>query len=104
MIALAINAITSFSVVPLRIITTIGLLVFLVSMIASMWVVWVKLFSGTAIPGWASTVLPMTFLGGIQLLSIGVLGEYLGKVYTEVKRRPRYLIDRIVHPEDSVNT
>jgi len=102
MVGLAINAITSFSVVPLRIITFIGLTVFAVSMVISIWVVWVRLSSNTAVPGWASTVLPMTFLGGVQLLSIGVLGEYMGKVYIEIKRRPRYLIDQIVQSSDCV--
>ena len=47
-------------------------------------------------PGWASTVLPITFIGGVQILSIGVLGEYIGKIYMETKRRPRFIIDRAV--------
>jgi hypothetical protein len=88
--------VTSFSVTPLRIITVIGFSIFLVTMATSVWVLWVRLFSGTAVPGWASTVLPMYFLGGIQILCLGVIGEYLGKLYAESKARPRYLIDRII--------
>lgn len=94
MLALAINGITSFSVVPLRLITIIGLAVFLMSSGMSIWTLYVALFTNDFVPGWASTVLPIYFIGGIQLLSIGVLGEYAGKIYNEVKRRPRFNIDR----------
>ena len=62
------------------------------------YIFWVWLFSNSAVPGWASTTLPIYFLGGIQILFIGILGEYLGKTYQEIKGRPRYLI------EESVNT
>jgi len=96
MLGLALNAITSFSVTPLRIITTIGFLIFLFTMATSLWVLWVRLFSDSAVPGWASTVLPMYFLGGIQILCLGVIGEYLGKLYSESKARPRYFIERVV--------
>jgi polyisoprenyl-phosphate glycosyltransferase len=57
------------------------------------WVLWVKLVSGRAVPGWASSVIPVYFLGGVQLLSIGVLGEYVAKLYVETKRRPRYFVE-----------
>lgn len=96
MLGLALNAVTSFSVTPLRIITTIGFLIFLFTMATSLWVLWVRLFSDSAVPGWASTVLPMYFLGGIQILCLGVIGEYLGKLYSESKARPRYFIERVV--------
>lgn len=96
MFALALDAITSFSVLPLRIISLIGGLVFLFASVMSLWVLWIKAFTNQAIPGWASTVLPIYFLGGIQLLCTGVVGEYLGKTYAEVKRRPRYIIEKIV--------
>ncbi|NOZ84089.1 MAG: glycosyltransferase family 2 protein [Epsilonproteobacteria bacterium] len=92
MISLALDAVTSFSVIPLRIITLIGFLTFLGSMSITLWVLWTKYFTNFAIPGWASTVLPMYFLGGVQILCIGVLGEYMGKIYSEVKARPRYII------------
>ena len=96
MLALAINGITSFSAFPLRMIALLGLLIFAVTMILSAWVLWTRFISGDAIPGWASSVLPMYFLGGIQLLSIGILGEYVAKIYMETKRRPRYFIDKVI--------
>lgn len=96
MLALAWNAVTSFSVVPLRIITVLGAVVFVGSMAVSLWVLWVRLFTDNALPGWASIVLPISIIGGIQILSVGVLGEYLAKVYAETKRRPRYLIERVM--------
>lgn len=94
MVALALEAITSFSTVPLQIITWLGVLLFAGSMAVSAWVLWVALFSSLAVPGWASTVLPMTFLGGMQILCLGVIGAYMGKIYGEVKARPRFFIDR----------
>lgn len=96
MISLALNAVTSFSVVPLRLITAIGFLVFLASLFVSAWTLWVAMFTNRALPGWASITLPIYLLGGIQLLSLGVIGEYLGKLYIEAKRRPRYVVERIV--------
>lgn len=96
MLSLALNAVTSFSVVPLRVISLLGLLVSLGTMVVSAWVLWVALFTDLGVPGWASTVLPIYFLGGVQLLSLGVIGEYVGKIYIEAKGRPRYFIERIV--------
>ena len=57
----------------------------------------VRLFTNDAVPGWTSVVLPMYFLGGIQILCIGILGEYLGKIYAEVKARPRYVIEKVLN-------
>ena len=96
MLALALDAVTSFAVAPLRFITGIGFLVFVLSILMGLWTIWVKLFTDHAVPGWASTMLPIYFLGGIQILCIGVLGEYLGKVYQETKGRPRYIIEKHV--------
>lgn len=93
MLAFALEGITSFSTVPLRLITVLGLAVAFGSVLMSIWTLAIKLFTDDAIPGWASTVLPTYFLGGVQLLSLGVIGEYLGKVYMEVKRRPRYFVE-----------
>ncbi|MEX0322754.1 MAG: glycosyltransferase family 2 protein [Puniceicoccaceae bacterium] len=95
MLSLAIQGITSFSAVPLRLIAFLG---FAVSAISAMMVIWALLtrfFNPEAVPGWASSVIPIYFLGGIQLLSIGVLGEYVSKIYMESKRRPRFFIDRV---------
>ena len=65
------------------------------TMLATVWFLYVAFFhSSDIVPGWASTVLPMLFLGGVQLLSIGVLGEYVGKIYLETKRRPRFIIQQ----------
>lgn len=92
MISLAIDGVTSFSSMPLRLIALMGMIIFMLSIVLSIWVVGTKLFTDDALPGWASSVLPMYLLGGIQLLSIGVLGEYVAKMYMETKRRPRYFI------------
>ena len=92
MVSLALEGITSFSTVPLRIITFIGFLVFIICLFLMGYVL-LSYIQGKTIAGWVSTVLPFYFLGGIQILCIGVLGEYLGKIYKEVKRRPRFIID-----------
>jgi polyisoprenyl-phosphate glycosyltransferase len=96
MLALALDAVTSFSVAPLRFITGIGFLVFLLSGAMGLWTLWVRLFTDRAVPGWTSTLLPIYLLGGIQILCTGVLGEYLGRVYQETKARPRYIIEKHV--------
>ena len=96
MVALALDAITAFSIVPLRFISLIGFLVFAGSMAVTGWALWVAVVSGKAIPGWASVVLPMYFLGGVQLLALGAIGEYLGKLYVETKSRPRFFVEQVV--------
>lgn len=93
MLHLAIQGITSFSTVPLHLITVIGLTVCALSFLFGLWVVSVRIFTDQAVPGWASTVLPIYFLGGVQLLCTGIIGEYLAKIYMEVKSRPRYVIE-----------
>jgi hypothetical protein len=93
MLALAFNGITSFSAAPLRFIALLGLLVSGFSGCMILYALWVKLFTNEGVPGWASSVIPIYLIGGIQLLSIGVLGEYVTKIYFETKRRPRYFID-----------
>lgn len=97
MLGLAWQGITSFSVVPLRLISYLGFLIFVASVAMAIYVVTAKFWADQVVPGWASTVLPIYLLGGIQLLSIGVVGEYLGKVYQEVKARPRYFIEKSVN-------
>jgi hypothetical protein len=96
MIALALDAVTSFSVVPLRLISFLGLVVFAGSMAVTAWALWVAVFSDRAVPGWASIVLPMYFLGGVQLLALGAIGEYLGKLYVEAKSRPRFFVEQVL--------
>jgi len=99
MISLAAHGITSFSAAPLRLITALGVLVCLASFALVAWALWLRLFTDQAVPGWTSTVLPIYFLGGVQLLCIGVIGEYLAKLYLEVKGRPRFVVERITGGE-----
>jgi glycosyltransferase involved in cell wall biosynthesis len=94
MLTLAWQGITSFSTTPLRFITALGCLVSLGSLGFSIWALWVRLFTENAVPGWTSTVVPLYFLGGVQLLSIGILGEYVAKIYTESKRRPSFFVEK----------
>lgn len=101
MIEFALDGITSFSVTPLRAITLLGISVSLVCLALTGWVFAVKLTSTYAVPGWASTILPIYFLGGVQLFCVGVLGEYVGKIYTEIKRRPRFLIETVTERQGS---
>ena len=96
MLSFAIDGITSFSVHPLRMISFLGFVVFLFSFLMSIFVGSALFFTDSVVPGWASTVLPIYFLGGIQLLSIGIVGEYVGKIYKETKRRPKYFIEEEV--------
>lgn len=91
MLSLAINGITSLSTKPLRLITGLGLGVSFISLVMIVWAL-VRHFSGMTINGWSSTMCIILFLGGVQLLCVGVLGEYIGKIYAEVKRRPPYII------------
>lgn len=95
MLEFAWDGITSFSVAPLRAITLLGFLVSLGCAGLAGWALIVKLTSASAVPGWASTILPIYFLGGVQLFCAGVLGEYVGKIYLESKRRPRFLIEQV---------
>ncbi len=96
MVALAIDGITSFSPVPLRLIATLGGCVFLCSVAVEIWVLLVRFATSRAVPGWASITLPIYGLGGIQLLGLGVVGEYIAKSYMEAKRRPRFHIEKVI--------
>lgn len=91
MLALAFDGVTSLSVKPIRLITGFGLLISLLSFLLIIWVL-ISYFTGNSVPGWSSTVLSTALLGGIQLICLGVIGEYVGKIYMETKRRPRYII------------
>lgn len=100
MVGLAMDGITSLSVKPIRLITFFGLLVSCLSFLGVIWAVVVSLL-GQSVAGWASMTVLMCFLGGVQLLSIGVIGEYIGKIYLETKHRPRYIIsERTDGPAD----
>lgn len=91
MLALAIDGITSLSVKPIRCITGLGFAVSMLSFILLIWIV-IRYFLGMTVQGWASTCAIAAFMGGIQLICLGVIGEYIGKIYLETKRRPRYII------------
>jgi len=96
MLAFAVEGVTSFSVVPLRLIAVLGLLISMFSFAMILFVIYGTLVLNAAIPGWASTIVPVYFLGGIQLLAIGIIGEYVGKIYLESKRRPRFFIEKLI--------
>ncbi|MCR5329290.1 MAG: glycosyltransferase family 2 protein [Saccharofermentans sp.] len=91
MAALAIDGVTSFSVKPLRLITLFGFIVALLS-IAGIIYVLASVISGYYVDGWASTTCILCFVSGIQMISLGVIGEYIGKIYLETKQRPRYIV------------
>lgn len=93
MVNFAIDGITSFSVQPLRMIALLGFIVLILALIAGVYAL-VAYFCGKTIQGWTSILLSIWFLGGTQLLCIGVLGEYIGKNYIEVKHRPRFIIEK----------
>lgn len=93
MLAFAFDGITSFSTLPLKFAMFLGSIVCLASLLLTAWALYSKL-QGNIIPGWTSTVIPIYFLGGVQLLILGVLGEYIGKIYMQSKNRPLYIIKK----------
>ena len=99
MLGLALDGITSLSIKPIRFITWIGVIVAILSFAGVCWSVFEN-FTGKTVSGWSSTVSIICFLGGIQLISLGVIGEYIGKIYLETKARPRYIISERVGMED----
>lgn len=96
MLAFAAEGVTSFSNVPLRIITGLGMIISLAAFSMIFWVLAVRLFTEDVVPGWASIVIPMFFLSGVQLLSLGVIGEYVAKIYMETKGRPKYIVEKVI--------
>ena len=96
LLGLAFEGITSFSVKPIRLITVLGTLLMLFSFVGIGWA-FVSYFQGAAVAGWPSLVCLICFIGGVQLLSLGVIGEYIGKIYLETKARPRFVIGERCH-------
>lgn len=96
MISFAIDGITSFSIKPIRIITNIGIIMFLISLILLIYYI-VGYYNGGTIHGWATLVVSIWGIGGIELLAIGIIGEYIGKMYLETKHRPRYIVEKYLH-------
>ena len=101
MIRFGLNGIFSFSFLPLQAATYLGFGVSLMSFIYLAYAVWLKLFTTRVVQGWASVIVAVLFVGGVQLLSLGIMGEYIGRIYEEVKQRPLYLVDAIAGFEDS---
>lgn len=94
MLSFAAEGITSFSTKPLRLITYMGLIVFLISILMMVYVV-VRFLSGATVAGWSSIIISLWAIGGLLLLAVGIVGEYVGKIYVEVKNRPLYVIEEI---------
>lgn len=100
MLALAFNGISSFSIKPISLILGLGLFIIFVSAIALVYAL-ISYCTGHVVPGWTSLILSIWFLGGLQLLAIGMVGQYIGKIYIEVKQRPRYNIEKILTSGES---
>ena len=96
----ALDGITSFSTAPLRVWSYVGALISIFSLLVSLFFLFRTLLFGVEVPGYASLIVATTFLGGIQILGIGVLGEYIGRIFLESKNRPVYFIRRIIAPEE----
>lgn len=92
MMSFAIDGVTSFSIKPLRLSIFIGIFFSFVSLLIACYAIYINLFTDRAVPGWTSVMVSIVFLGGLQLLMIGIIGEYLGKLFIENKRRPNYII------------
>ena len=95
--ALAWDGISNYSIAPLRFITVTGLVIFILSLSYSMYALWARFFNDDTVPGWASTVIPVYFLGGLILFALGIVGEYIGKIYMEIKQRPLYFIEETIN-------
>ena len=98
MLALAFNGISSFSVKPITMILGLGMLIIVCSILAAIYAL-ISYFTGQVVQGWTSLILSIWFLGGLQLLAIGLVGQYIGKIYMEVKQRPRYNIEKVLSSE-----
>jgi len=96
MLAFAFDGITSFSVKPMRLILVLGVVVFFISLVMLLWALLSKI-AGLTTAGWTSMIGSIWLIGGIQLLSLGVIGEYIGKIYSETKQRPRFIIERVLN-------
>lgn len=96
MLALGWQGVTSFSAVPLKAITTLGVFISIFSVGLGVWALYQGLFGGRTVPGWASISIPLFMLSGIQLLCLGVIGEYVAKIFVETKRRPAFFVEKVV--------
>ena len=99
MLAFAFDGITSFSVKPMRMILNLGAVVFVISLLMLLWALIARV-TGSSVAGWTSLMGSIWLIGGIQLLSLGVVGEYVGKIYSETKARPRFIIEQVLNTTD----
>lgn len=95
MLALAVEGITSMTITPLRLIAALGLFICLLSLVAALYVL-VRTFTGNTVEGWSSIMLSIFFMSGVQMLSLGIIGEYIGKIYLETKKRPRFHVESLL--------
>ena len=100
MLAFAFDGITSFSLKPMRLILLLGAIIFALSLVMLIWAL-IGWLAGKTVSGWTSLMCSIWMIGGIQLLSLGVIGEYIGKIYAEAKRRPRYIIESVLNQEEN---
>jgi glycosyltransferase involved in cell wall biosynthesis len=103
MLAFAFDGITSFSITPIRLISAVGFAMFGISLLIAVYTIISKLL-GTTVWGWSSLMLSIWFIGGLQLVALGLIGEYIGKIYKEVKQRPKYIIETLLDSQSTLDT
>ena len=96
MVKLSKDGLTAFSMMPLKLAAYLGWMALAASIVVLLWVLWLKVVAGTAIPGWASMMCVVLFLMSLQFIILGIMGEYIGRIYDEVRQRPLYLVDRMI--------
>jgi dolichol-phosphate mannosyltransferase len=101
MLRFASDAVTSFSTTPIRFVTALGFVSVLLCLVALAWTLYLRLFTERTIQGWTSVVVVVLFLGGVQLLSLGIIGQYVGRIFDEVKGRPLYIVDERIESGSS---
>ncbi|WP_438434609.1 glycosyltransferase family 2 protein [Gorillibacterium sp. sgz500922] len=101
MLAFAFDGITSFSVTPIRLITSVGFVLFAFSVLIGLYTIFSKIMGNTT-TGWSSLMLSIWFIGGIQLVALGLIGEYIGKIYKEVKARPKYIVEKLTYHSEEL--
>ena len=104
LVKLALDGVISFSYFPLQMARSLGFIVSGVSLVGAVLTLCQRLFTDTTVPGYATTVISILFLGGIQLITIGILGEYIGRIYDEVKQRPLYIFQELIGFEDDARS
>lgn len=102
MLSFAFDGITSFSVKPISLISTLGVIIIIICIIAAIYSL-IAYFIGNTVPGWTSLMLSIWFIGGVQLLSIGLIGQYIGKIYVESKRRPKYNVEILLDDSQDID-